>query len=274
MSGTMSRVVAKSKKCIRKGVEWLPANVQGLRGPRRAASSQAMGGDDVTQPRPLIAGLPDDLAAMCLARVPRLLHAKVAQVCRGWRSFVQSEHCYRVRKMANQTDEEEDWLHELALCEWREGASRLEVAEVPAPRPRSMLQFLLGPCSMGGSVHKWEIWVHAGRVFKMSGLSWVNGRPVSILLRYDDQRCRWALCAPMKVPRHSYAYGAYKASGYLYIVGGYGGSSGTKQLHSGEMYDPWNDKWYFVPVYAPGRALNDAPFTFPLVRVGSAPDDV
>ena len=46
---------------------------------------------------PLICGLPDDIALICLARVPRKYHALLRCVSKRWRDLVSSEewHAYR-----------------------------------------------------------------------------------------------------------------------------------------------------------------------------------
>lgn len=57
--------------------------------------------------RGLIPALPDELAILCLARVPRAQHAFLSAVCRSWRQLLQSRVLYDVRQELSLAEE---WL--------------------------------------------------------------------------------------------------------------------------------------------------------------------
>ncbi|KAL0698823.1 hypothetical protein Bca4012_054945 [Brassica carinata] len=53
----------------------------------------------------LIPGLTDDVAELCLSRIPYSCFQIVSQVCRRWRTFLRSEHFSAVRKLTGSVDE-------------------------------------------------------------------------------------------------------------------------------------------------------------------------
>jgi hypothetical protein len=55
----------------------------------------------------LIPALPDELALLCLARVPRAQHAVLSAVCRSWRRLLQTRVLYDIRQELCVTEE---WL--------------------------------------------------------------------------------------------------------------------------------------------------------------------
>jgi hypothetical protein len=60
----------------------------------------------------VLPGLPDDLAVLCLARVPRAVLARVVCVSKAWSVLIRSEELYKVR---GENGLREPWLY--ALCE-------------------------------------------------------------------------------------------------------------------------------------------------------------
>lgn len=57
--------------------------------------------------RRLIPALPDELALLCLARVPRAQHAVLSAVCRSWQRLLQGRILYDIRQELSLTEE---WL--------------------------------------------------------------------------------------------------------------------------------------------------------------------
>jgi hypothetical protein len=57
--------------------------------------------------RGLIPALPDELALLCLARVPRAQHAVLSAVCRSWRRLLHGRVLYDIRQELSLTEE---WL--------------------------------------------------------------------------------------------------------------------------------------------------------------------
>lgn len=60
---------------------------------------------------PIIPGLPDDVAKLCLALVPRCDWPVMSAVCKTWRSFMGSKEFLAVRKEAGKLEE---WMYILA----------------------------------------------------------------------------------------------------------------------------------------------------------------
>lgn len=69
----------------------------------------------------LLPGLPDDVAKLCLALVPRSSHPSMAGVCKNWRSFIKGKEFITERKLAGVVEE---WLYFLTMdtgrkeCHW------------------------------------------------------------------------------------------------------------------------------------------------------------
>ncbi|RID53454.1 hypothetical protein BRARA_G00846 [Brassica rapa] len=53
----------------------------------------------------IIPGLTDDVAALCLSRIPRSNFRVLSQVCRRWKTFLRSEHFAAVRKLTGTMEE-------------------------------------------------------------------------------------------------------------------------------------------------------------------------
>ena len=60
----------------------------------------------------LLPGLPDDVAKLCLALVPRSSHPSMAGVSKNWRSFIKGKEFITERKLAGAVEE---WLYFLTM---------------------------------------------------------------------------------------------------------------------------------------------------------------
>ncbi|KAI3441798.1 F-box domain-containing protein [Psidium guajava] len=72
--------------------------------------SEVAAGNELAQ-KPLIPGLPDDVALSCLARLPRKFHTVLKCVSKRWRDIVCSDEWYSYRRKHNL---DEAWIY--ALC--------------------------------------------------------------------------------------------------------------------------------------------------------------
>ena len=76
---------------------------------------------DYESDKSLFPGLPDDVAKLCLALVPRSSHPSMAGVCKNWRSFIKGKDFITERKLAGAVEE---WLYFLTMdterkeCHW------------------------------------------------------------------------------------------------------------------------------------------------------------
>jgi hypothetical protein len=55
----------------------------------------------------LIPALPDDLALLCLARLPRMEHAVLSSVCQAWRELFRGQELFNMRTKLQHGD---PWL--------------------------------------------------------------------------------------------------------------------------------------------------------------------
>lgn len=113
----------------------------------------------------LLPGLPDDVAKLCLALVPRSSHPSMAGVCKNWRSFIKGKEFITVRKLAGVVEE---WLYFLTMdaeskeCHW-------EVFDCVEHKFR-----ILPP--MPGSVRAgFEVVVLSGKLLVIAGYSVADG---------------------------------------------------------------------------------------------------
>ncbi|KAG6525483.1 F-box/kelch-repeat protein At1g67480-like [Zingiber officinale] len=187
--------------------------------------------------RPIIPGLPDDVAKRCLALLPRIDFPLAAAVCKAWRSFIQSEEFLAIRKQGNKLEE---WMFVLTSDAGRSqrrwevwGASGKKLKVLP-PMP--------GPVKTGFAVAVLEskFVVAGGYVGAV-----VDGGSENVsddVYQYDSRLNRWSSLAKMNVARYNFA--CTEVNGLIYVVGGVG--SNGEILSSVEVYHPGKNIWSLV----------------------------
>eukprot|EP00249_Psilotum_nudum_P003103 c16430_g1_i1 orf=192-1280(-) len=177
----------------------------------------------------LIPGLPDDLAILCLVRVPRRYHHLLQGVCRRWREFLWSELFCTVRKRLGLA---EGWIYalirDISEClhwyvldptqwKWR------ELPGMPAVCSRRYGM----TCEVVGR-----------KLYLIGGCGRFDD-PTNEVHVYDPLQNRWKEAAGMRTARCHCVSGVL--DGRVYSIGGSSLTSGD--LTSWEVYDSCTDQW-------------------------------
>ncbi|KAI3970273.1 hypothetical protein MKX01_023920 [Papaver californicum] len=184
--------------------------------------------------KPLLPGLPDDVAKYCLALVPRSSFPAMGAVCRKWKSFIQSKELITVRKQAGKLEE---WLYVLTSDAEGKG-SHWEVLGCMGQERKHLPQM---PCPVKAG---FVVVVLNGKLLVMGGylLSDGTGCVSAEVHQYDSCLNRWSTLAAMNVARYDFA--CAEVNGVVYAVGGYGVDGVS--LSSAEVYDPETNIWTLI----------------------------
>lgn len=128
---------------------------------------------------PLIPGLPDDVAKLCLALVPRSSYPSMGAVSKSWRSFIGSKEFIVVRKLLGLLQE---WLYILTTdAEGKQ--SQWEVLDCFGNKHRD-LPLMPGPVKAGFGVA-----VLYGKLLVMAGYSISDGTGSASSDVYEYDSC-------------------------------------------------------------------------------------
>ncbi|CAI5961183.1 unnamed protein product [Closterium sp. NIES-64] len=192
--------------------------------------------DDREKQPPLIPGLSDDVARLCLARLPRRSHRCARAVCRSWASLLRSQEFFTLRRAIGR---HEQWLVVLAGGRGNR-PFRLEAFDpslLPPPSVPSLVSlhpirshFLWG-CQLAT--------VGRGRfVLVIGGAVGTDAyHTQNAVWRYDGVTGRWSSAAPMLDARSNFACGTF---GRFVVVAG-GWDAKREPLRSAEVYDSEKD---------------------------------
>ncbi|CAI7857498.1 unnamed protein product [Closterium sp. NIES-54] len=195
--------------------------------------------DDREKQPPLIPGLSDDVARLCLARLPRRSHRCARAVCRSWASLLRSQEFFTLRRTIGR---HEQWL--IVLAGGRGNRPfRLEAFDpslLPPPSVPSLVSlhpirshFLWG-CQLATVGRGRYVLVIGGAVgtdaYHTQNAVW----------RYDGVTGRWSSAAPMLDARSNFACGTF---GRFVVVAG-GWDAQREPLRSAEVYDSEKDTWH------------------------------
>jgi F-box associated protein len=127
---------------------------------------------------PLLPGLLDDVAKLCLALVPRIQIPTMGAVSTRWRSFIRSKEFITIRKLAGTIDE---WLYLLIINE-ESKSSHWEVLDCFGNKHR-VLPHMPGGFKMGFGV----VVLH-GKLLVMAGRTVSEGPmpPTADVYQYDS----------------------------------------------------------------------------------------
>lgn len=182
----------------------------------------------------ILPGLPDDVAKLCLALVPRTSFTAMSAVCKRWRSYIRSKEFITVRKLAKMLEE---WLYVLTVDE--EGKdSHWEVLDCYGNR-HQILPLMPGPAKAAFGVV-----VLNGKLLVMAGVAISEGNAAATAEVYQYDSCLncWEKLASMNVARYDFA--CTEVNGLVYVVGGYGLDG--ESLSSVEVYNPDTNKWSMI----------------------------
>ncbi|XP_010556158.1 PREDICTED: F-box/kelch-repeat protein At1g67480-like [Tarenaya hassleriana] len=203
-------------------------------GKKRTSLGFASWLSDDFRDNPLIPGLPDDVAKLCLTLVPRADFPSMGSVSKKWRFFMQSKEFITVRKLAGVLEE---WLYVLTMdCEGKE--SNWEVMDSSGHK-RSFLPPMPGPAKSGFGVV-----VLNGRLLVLAGVSVTDGARVASadVYQYDSCLNNWSKLPELNVARYGFA--CAEVNGLVYVAGGHGIEGNS--LSSAEVYDPQTGKWTVI----------------------------
>ncbi|CAO2828960.1 unnamed protein product [Amaranthus hypochondriacus] len=180
---------------------------------------------------PLLPGLLDDVAKLCLALVPRIQIPTMGAVSTRWRSFIRSKEFITIRKLAGTIDE---WLYLLIINE-ESKSSHWEVLDCFGNKHR-VLPHMPGGFKMGFGV----VVLH-GKLLVMAGRTVSEGPmpPTADVYQYDSCLNSWEKLSSMNVARFDFA--CAEVDGMIYVVGGYGMNG--EFLCSVEVYNPDTNTW-------------------------------
>lgn len=184
--------------------------------------------------RPILPGLPDDVAKHCLALVPRSNFPAMGAVCKPWRSFLQSKELIAVRKQAGMLEE---WLY--VLTGDAEGKGRhWEILDCFG-HERQSLPPMPGPEKTG-----FEVVVLGGKLLVVAGYFVDEGTACvsADVYQYDSCLNRWCTLAALNVARYDFA--CAEVNGKVYVAGGHGFDG--ESVTSAEVYDPQKNKWTLI----------------------------
>lgn len=128
---------------------------------------------------PLIPGLSDDVAKLCLALVPRASFPSMGRVCKKWRFVVQSKEFITVRRLAGMLEE---WLYVLTMSGGGK-ESHWEVMDCLGHK-LSSLPPMPGPAKTG-----FKVVVVGGKLLVIAGCSMINGSHVASSDVYQFDTC-------------------------------------------------------------------------------------
>ncbi|CAH8349727.1 unnamed protein product [Eruca vesicaria subsp. sativa] len=198
----------------------------------------------------LIPGLLNEVAELCLSRVPRSEFRTISQVCWRWRRFLRSEHFATVRKMTGSVEEFMCVLVDDIYWEVFDGSGNKLGRIPPVPGPLKCghgLMVLDGRkiVYFGG---KYNIRRPEARGLKVRESAFSNAVSANVY-EFNPATNRWRNLAKMNIPRHRFAYAI--VDGLLYVIRGY--SADDVSILNSEVYNPKNNKWSLMDCpYRPG----------------------
>ncbi|KAL5214127.1 hypothetical protein ABZP36_003279 [Zizania latifolia] len=182
----------------------------------------------------LIPGLPEDLAKVCLALVPRCYFAIMGAVSKRWMSFIGSKEFIAVRKEVGRLEE---WIYVLIAEAGGKGLSWEMLGSMEQ-------QNRILPPMPGLTKAGFGVVVLDGKLFVMAGYVVDYGKECvsDEVYQYDARLNRWAALAKMNDARRDFA--CAEVNGAIYVAGGFG--SDGDGLSSVEVYDPQENKWTLI----------------------------
>ncbi|XP_009102975.1 putative F-box/kelch-repeat protein At1g27420 isoform X2 [Brassica rapa] len=181
----------------------------------------------------IIPGLTDDVAALCLSRIPRSNFRLLSQVCRRWKTFLRSEHFTAVRKLTGRMEE-----FMCVLMEDKPGTSVYwevfdssgnklgPIPNIPDP----------GPLKWG-----YGVTVLNEKILFIGGFTGNIGTPHASpdVYEFSPATNSWRKLGDMNIPRYSFSLA--EVDGLLYVVQGF--SNDGYCLFNTEVYNPKTNQW-------------------------------
>ncbi|KAK3144985.1 hypothetical protein QOZ80_4AG0320900 [Eleusine coracana subsp. coracana] len=182
----------------------------------------------------LIPGLPEDLAKICIALVPRTYFPAMGAVSKRWMTFIASQEFIAVRKEVRKLQE---WVYVLTAEAVGE-RSRWELLGSLDQKKRIL------PPMPGLTKAGFGVVVLGGKLFVMAGYAADHGKEYvsDEVYQYDACLNRWTKLAKMNIARRDFA--CAELNGMIYVAGGFGPAGDS--LCSAEAYSPQQNKWTLI----------------------------
>ncbi|KAF2590248.1 hypothetical protein F2Q70_00040410 [Brassica cretica] len=174
----------------------------------------------------LIPGLVDDLAELCLSRIPRSSFQIISQVCWRWRRFLRSERYGAVRKLTGSVEELMCLLVYDKYWEVFDGSGN-KLGRIP---------HIPGPLKGGFGL----VVLDGGKIVFIGGR--YNCVASADVYEFNPATNRWRKLADMNIPRHNFTYAV--VDGLLYVIRGL--SSDNVSILNAEVYNPKTNQWSLI----------------------------
>lgn len=182
----------------------------------------------------LLPGLPDDIAALVLARLPRSLLLNLKSVCKTWKNALQQPFVADMRAKLGCVEE---WIY---VQSWNSVTGKLSwwafdwqagkwLCLPKVPCKRGMSSEVFGRASA----------VLNGKLYVMGGKAGESGPTLRDLFVYCPLGNKWSRGKPMINTRHSPLVSVLR--GKLYVLGGFDWNN--QPVHASEVYGSETDEW-------------------------------
>ncbi|XP_018462350.1 putative F-box/kelch-repeat protein At1g27420 [Raphanus sativus] len=201
---------------------------------------------------PLIPGLLDEVAELCLTRIPRSEFRTISHVCSRWRRLIMREEQFMCVLMDNMYSEVFDGS----------GNTMGQIPPVPGPLKCGYGLMVLDGRKIvlvGGKYKARRSKVRGlkvRRAFEVREPAFTNAVSANVH-EFNPATNRWRKLADMNIPRHNFA--CAEVEGLLYVIRGY--SADDVSILNAEVYNPKTNKWSLMdcphhPNFSPAFAFS------------------
>ncbi|CBI30913.3 unnamed protein product, partial [Vitis vinifera] len=200
--------------------------------------------------KPLIPGLPDDIALNCLLRLPVQSHAACRAVCKRWHLLLGNKERFFTRR--KELGFQDPWLFVFAFHKCT-GKIQWQVLDL---NHFSWHTIPAMPCKDKVCPHGFRCVSipHEGALFVCGGMVSDVDCPLDLVLKYEMQKNRWTVMSQMITARSFFATGVI--DGMIYAAGG--NSSDLFELDLAEVLDPVKGIWSPIASMGTNMASYDA----------------
>lgn len=181
-----------------------------------------------TEEYPYVPGLADDLALLCLARVPRSDHERFRTVNRKFSALTESGDLFKVRRRNGIV---EQWVYMVAS-----GQLHWQSFDPKGRKWRRLPPFEADYCYHSSDKESFSV----GTQLLVVGRNACEGL---VIWRYDLISNQWAKGSMMHTPRCLYGWAS--CGQFAYVAGGL--TLSGELLQSAERYDPDCEQWKILP---------------------------
>ncbi|KAK4757907.1 hypothetical protein SAY87_019208 [Trapa incisa] len=208
------------------------------------------GGGGGPDPYPIIPGLPDDIAELCLLRVPYPYQTLAQSVSSSWRRVIRGPSFLLARRSLSFS------LPYLFVFAFHKPTARIRWQALD---PRSGSWFVLPPMpapkASSPPSFAFASDPSRGKLFVLGGARTDSESPLDGVVMYQASINRWSPLAPMRTPRAFFAAGY--AGGRIVAAGGCGAGLSTS-ISAVECYDVESDSWSPTAGMRPGLVKYDS----------------